>query len=315
MRRLFSLLAPLALLWPAAQGQGESYWQRFTERPPQPPDGAYTVSAQLPAESCFWMCPVELRPGEDYGSFLRRAVEEYFQQARKQLKTVRDKGYVIVMEDPDAPEIHCRGIVLRNPSAPEASQDIIWPSQWECYHSELGELSGIYNLFLEVAFMRQGIRVCRGKLFDDDVMGMTERPVTYPWSETSAFLAALPELMQADPRQVLRLLPPDMEFPSPLRERVASGRRLLLFHAEEGLPVENFWKTWVEMVAEVGIQSIQYTSDEDCLLSPAQREARQREQRGPLPEEVPAGPDLSSISLPQAEVQPVIDLPAEAAGE
>ncbi len=121
------------------------------------------------------------------------------------------------------------------------------------------------------------------------------------------FLAALPILMQGDPREVVSQLPKGFQFPSPLRERIASGRRMILFYAEEGLPMEEFWELYARMVGIIGIQNLVPVSSPDSILSPVELLRRLRE-RNALPPDGKREPepqqDLRSYQQPELDVQP-----------
>ncbi len=294
----------------------EEYRRRYSEVLPQPADGVYTVTEELPDHACFWMCRATLRPGEDMGTFLRRAYEEYGQQVGKLLKAVEVKGGVIIMDDPEAPPVEVRGIMLCNPAAPEAYREVPWPCGRDCAADELDK-AAFYNLFLGVTFKPEGILVRKGKGYALNLwlIAATDAPQFWKWSEAEAFLAALPDLMQADPSQVEDMRPPNVELSPPLRERVESGRRMMMFHMVDGLPMEQCWETYAKMVALVGGQSITYSLGPNAIRSREEVEAHWRRLESPWPPEPEqARPRIvppPTPAVPEIEVQLELDMPAE----
>ncbi len=281
---LITILAFSALQLPAPaeektarpeQEYGKLLRSLYTEVPPQPANGQYTISPTLPEVDSFWMYPAELRPGEGLNSFISRAWEEHRQQARKLLMTKSDSRSHIVMDAPNAPDVKLRGIVLRNPAAPEAYREVIWPLGRDNGIDEPWERARHYSLFLSVSFTRGGICVQQGRGYAWEQIVATGKPRQWAWSEAEAFLAALPGLLQGDPQQVEWFLPPGVDtLSAPLRKRIASGRRMLLFYADDTLPMADYWETYARMAATAGVQCLEYCSSPDTITPPEERTVR-----------------------------------------
>ncbi len=250
MKTLATLLAALALLLPA-----DACDRCFSEPPPQPADGKYTISAALPEQDCYWMHLAELRAGEDYSTFCRRAMDEY-EATRKQESARREKlGEA-------APKVEFRGYVFRNPAAPEGLRDISIP----CCRRNINDIPGIRDgacrLFLSVTFSPSGIeaRPLEGNLQTlhfpngECVPGLeAEGNFRYwTWAESEAFLAALPDMLRGDKAAVAHLAgqrqgPFGQEMNDLAREQFETGKRVILFSARNGMPATQFWECLARM--------------------------------------------------------------------
>ncbi len=303
MNILRTLLLAAPLLLPAAACPN-----CFSQVPPQPADGAYLVSAALPDRDCFWLYLAELQADEDLTGFLERAWLEKCQllsrdhdRSKREVTDGQGRGET----DTDAPEVEPRGLVLRNPAAPEAWRDVVIP----CYRDNMMDFPGsrehYYNLFLSVKFSASGITVRPGE--GSCRLALASAPPRFwHWRESEAFLAELPGMLFGDPKQVQTN---DIgELSGPMRERILSGRRMVVLHTDKGLPIAPHWECLSRMAALVGGQNMAYHNSE-LVYGQDEYERRDRELCGypeaPQPEHKPLEPIAPGI-----EVQPVLDLPA-----
>ncbi len=103
---------------------------------PQPADGVYTISSELPEKDAFLIFLSTLQEGEDHTQFWKRtdaAFKELYDQNDRRCFT---EEVVTPCNGPptlrrhrreDAPDIYYRGYLLRNPAAPEPLRDVLVP--------------------------------------------------------------------------------------------------------------------------------------------------------------------------------------------
>ncbi len=306
-RPLITLITTAAMLLPAAACEN-----CFREVPSQPADGTYYVSAELPDEDCFWLYLAELRPEEDLATFCERAVREQYAQHQKKFErewrsTEDEDGRTRWEPSPDAPDVLERGLVLRNPAAPEAWRDVIIPSYRDNMMDFPSSRERFYNLFLSIRFSRQGITARHGK-GSIELARATAPPRFWPWSESEAFLAELPQMLFGDPAEVETRPNFETTISKPLRERVLSGRRMVLLHTDKGMPIAPHWECLARMVSIVGGQNMGYYKGE-TVFDGIEYERRERKLMAPLDSTEEPRPDLSPILPPEIDVHPELALP------
>ncbi len=308
MKTISTLLLAAAALLPAMAC--ERCW---SEVPPQPADGAYHISADLPDRDCYWLFLSELRPGEDLAGFLERAGKEEYAQLRRKYERERllpeaENGHTDGEPHPDVPDVRERGLVLRNPASPEAWRDVVIPRYRDNMMDFPGNREHYYNLFLSVGFSPQGITVCPGK-GTCELARPSAPPRFWSWSEASAFLAELPSMLIGDPQQVVTIFG-IKTYSQPMRERILSGRRMVVLHTDRGMPIAPYWECLAKMVTIVGGQNMSYGKGE-FVVDGIEYERRARVLSGePEFPDAPPGGSFKTIP-PHGDVLPVLDLPGE----
>ncbi len=246
MKLLPLLAAACALVLPA-----HACKNCFGTPPPQPADGAYTISAALPGQGCYWLYLSELKEGEDMAAFLERTGRELYAQLSLDRQREEEMGEA-------APVVCRRGIVLRNPAAAPEWRDATITCLRDNNYDEPGWREQWYNLFLAIDFSPQGIALREGRGGYPDYIEATGTPRFWSWSRSGDFLAALPGLLHGDPKEAVLPLVPDLN--PVVLERIKSGRRMVIFHAEAGMPLAEHWECFAHMAAIVGGQCLAFSS-------------------------------------------------------
>ncbi len=307
MRYHLSLLAALLLLPPAAACD-----RCFSEVPPQPADGVYTVSPELPDKECFWMYRADLRAGENFGEFISRAMDEKHELNRVRRNrecSMGEDGYLHRHEG--VPEVHARGTMLHNPQAAEECRSIPWPEYRDNNMDFAGNRARNHQFFLAVEFYPRGIKVQQGAGYAWEEVVATAAPQWWSWERAEEFLAALPELLKGDPASLT--LPNGLEeLPPHLQERIKSARRMVFFYADKKMPIAPYWEWWAKLVQIADPQCVEYSRSPNVIISPAEAVQGERERCMPpewrekrRAERAEAPP----LELPRHEAELQIELP------
>ncbi len=305
-----ALLAASLLLLPAAPADSCGCFSRV---PAQPADGVYTITADVPDRDCYWMYLAELRPGENMGSLLQRAMAEAYErqaQYRARVRGTDEHGNIRHIEG--LPEVVYRGIMLRHPQAAEAYRDIPLPEYRDNMMDMMGNRARLHHFFLSVEFYPGGIKVRQGKGSAWDEIVATGAPMWWPREKAGEFFAALPELLKGDPAQLVLPIGID-ELPCHLQERIRSARRMVMLYADRKMPAADCWEWWARTVQIAGQQCVEYTTRPGIIMSPSVAEAWERISRIPpeLRELQKREGRESHYELPPVEVEPQLELPSE----
>ncbi len=289
---------------------------------PQPADGVYTISAELPATDAFLIFLSTLQEGEDHAQFWKRteaAFHELMEQDRRRCFTedlvVTENGHRRIdwHRRADAPDIRYRGYLLRNPAAAEALRDVLVPlnRRGEYWNGPFERFTSCEQ-FLCVSFTRQGITArpaLHAYVLGEFVATGAER--SWSWQALEDFFAALPELLMGEKRPV----PNDVHegIGGMRREQGETGHRMVVFYGEQGMPLTEYWEAFARLVKLAGEDWVTYCIGSHTYLSAEEDEARYQQSiyeacgGRPVPEALKP-PPASLPKLPRPPVEPEIEL-------